>query len=146
MVPETLLFINANGTTVDLDLMTAFFNPDYIKQNGIEGLIRGASQNIMEEVDTFVVEALRSNLFGPPDPTTKIMLDLASLNIQRGRDHGLADYNSLREAYGLPRVKNFADITSDVNLQNKLSLFMIILIQLILGLEDYLKIMFPEHR
>jgi hypothetical protein len=42
------------------------------------------------------------------------------LNIQRGRDHGLADYNSLRAVYGLPKVTSFAQITSDVALQGKL--------------------------
>jgi hypothetical protein len=47
-------------------------------------------------------------------------LDLASLNIQRGRDHGLADYNTMRAAYGLPRVTSFAQITSNTDLQNKL--------------------------
>jgi hypothetical protein len=47
-------------------------------------------------------------------------MDLASLNIQRGRDHGLADYKSVRAAYGLPRVTSFADITSDTAVQQKL--------------------------
>src|SRR5262249_9667350 len=46
--------------------------------------------------------------------------DLASLNMQRGRDHGLSDYNTIRVAYGLPRVNSFAQITSDNGLQRKL--------------------------
>src|SRR5262249_33672719 len=46
--------------------------------------------------------------------------DLASLNIQRGRDHGLADYNTVRAAYGLPKVTSFAQITSNTDVQAKL--------------------------
>jgi peroxidase len=40
-------------------------------------------------------------------------LDLAALNMQRGRDHGLPDYNRLRVAYGLPAVSSFASISSN---------------------------------
>ena len=53
------------------------------------------------EVDNFIVEDLRSFLFIHPGNVAG--LDLASFNIQRGREHGLPDYNSLREAYGLPK-------------------------------------------
>src|SRR5205823_10685099 len=42
------------------------------------------------------------------------------LNIQRGRDHGLANYNAVRVAYGLPAVTNFAQITSNTEVQAKL--------------------------
>ena len=30
--------------------------------------------------------------------------------IQRGRDHGLADYNTVRESYGLKRLTSWDDI------------------------------------
>jgi hypothetical protein len=39
--------------------------------------------------------------------------DLAAMDIQRGRDHGIATYNQLREAYGLPRKSTFAAITGE---------------------------------
>jgi hypothetical protein len=34
-----------------------------------------------------------------------VQLDLAAEVIHRGRDHGLPDYNTLRTAYGLQKVK-----------------------------------------
>ena len=36
--------------------------------------------------------------------------DLMAVNIQRGRDHGLPDYNTARVSYGLKRKENFIDI------------------------------------
>ena len=53
------------------------------------------------EVDVHITEDLRSMLFVNPGKVTG--LDLSVFNIQRGRDHGLPDYNSMREAYGLSR-------------------------------------------
>src|SRR5262249_11890786 len=67
--------------------------------------------------DTKVVNSVRNFLFGPPGAGG---LDLASLNIQRGRDHGLADYNSMRAAYGLPRVTDFSQITANADVQARL--------------------------
>ena len=63
---------------------------------------------VMPEDD--IVDGVRNFLFGPPGAGG---FDLASLNIQRGRDHGLADYNATRAAYGLPRATSFDQITSD---------------------------------
>ena len=40
-------------------------------------------------------------------------MDLASLNIQRGRDHGLNDINSTRVALGLSPYDDFFDLTGD---------------------------------
>ena len=46
--------------------------------------------------------------------------DLASMNIQRGRDHGLADYNQTRIDIGLDPVYDFSDITSNMDMQQTL--------------------------
>jgi peroxidase len=120
--PISFNFINDSGQKVAVDgkvsLTEAFFNPTLFKQTGVEGILKYAASTRAEEIDTQVVGSLRNFLFGAPGQGG---LDLASLNIQRGRDHGLADYNSIRAAYGLPRVSSFAQITSDVELQEKLA-------------------------
>ena len=36
-----------------------------------------------------------------------------ALNIQRGRDHGLPDYNTIRVTYNLPRIDNWTKINEE---------------------------------
>ncbi|XP_012281785.1 dual oxidase 2 isoform X2 [Orussus abietinus] len=69
----------------------------------IERLLMGMSVQLCEEEDHKIVEDLRGHLFGPLEFSRR---DLMALNIQRGRDHGLPDYNTARMAYNLPRVEN----------------------------------------
>jgi hypothetical protein len=80
-------------------------------------IMKGLASQKMQEIDEKVVDDLRNFLFGPPGAGG---LDLAALNLQRGRDHGLPSYNHLREYYGLPPVQGFSDITSNTDLQNSL--------------------------
>ena len=87
-------------------LRDAFFTPDYVKQHGADDVLLGACHDAMHEVDGFVVEDLRSFLFGPPGVPHGMMHDLPALNIQRGRDHGLAGYKTMRESFGLLAVSN----------------------------------------
>ncbi|MCA9049617.1 MAG: peroxidase [Planctomycetaceae bacterium] len=101
----------------EVALSEAFFNPDLLSETGIDSILKYLSADPSSEVDPIVVDSVRNFLFGPPGAGG---LDLASLNIQRGRDHGLADYNTTRESFGLPRVTSFAEITSDPELQSGL--------------------------
>lgn len=95
----------------ELELRDMFFDPQKIINNGIEPYIAGLADEVMQEVDTRIVEDVRSFLFGAP--TANKMLDLAALNIQRGRDHGLPDYNQCRINLGLKAKEKFKDITED---------------------------------
>ncbi|KIC16241.1 peroxidase family protein [Leisingera sp. ANG-Vp] len=119
LLSANLQRVGEDGTRYDpLALRDAFFQPELMKQDSmIEDIIRGAASQTAEAIDTKVVEDVRSFLFGPPGAGG---FDLAALNIQRGRDLGVASYNDLREALGLARADSFDDITSDAGLAAKL--------------------------
>ena len=101
-----------------LPLRDAFFNPAEVIDVGIEPYLRGLTWQYAQEVDCFVIDDVRNFLFGPPGAGG---FDLASLNIQRGRDHGLPHYNAVRNAYGLPNILAFAEMTSDPVAQARLT-------------------------
>lgn len=58
------------------------------------------------------------HLFGPLEFSRR---DLAALNIQRARDHGIPDYNTVRSAYGLPRLTSWDEMNNDTEMQNGVS-------------------------
>ncbi len=119
MVTNHLTLFDDNGNnTGTLALRDAFFTPSYIANNDIEEVLNGLAQQFQEEIDAKIVENLRSFLFTPAPPGPGF--DLAALNIQRGRDHGLCHYNAFRQFYLGAPAASFADITSDIDLQNQL--------------------------
>jgi Ca2+-binding RTX toxin-like protein len=101
--------LNADGTVAmeadgitpklnDIGLIQAFLNPVEYAKFGSEAaaqIIQGTTHQIGSEIDEFTTGALRNNLVGLP-------LDLAAINIARGRDTGVAPLNVLRaELYAL---------------------------------------------
>lgn len=119
MIGQDIEFLNNEGLPVSeaLPLRSSFFAPSVVAEEGIDTIMKYLASDRSQEIDSMVIDDLRNFLFGPPGAGG---LDLAALNIQRGRDHGLASYNATRVAYGLRPVRTFAEITSNVNLQNAL--------------------------
>ena len=118
MVNENVPLVDKQGNPVDdgaLSLRESFFQaPNLLtERNDIDPILRGLASQRHQALDTKLVDGLRNNLFGPPGSGG---LDLAALNIQRGRDHGLGTYNETRAAMGLEPAKSFSDITSDKTL------------------------------
>jgi len=110
----TLLRLDAQGEEVaegHLPLRDAFFSPQrLVDEGGIEPILRGLAAQTCQDVEVQVIDDVRNCLFGAPGSGG---FDLASLNIQRGRDHGLPSYNEVREAFGLARALSFEELTSD---------------------------------
>jgi len=68
-----------------------------------------ASQ-ISEREDNIITPDLRGSVFGALDFNRR---DLMAVNIQRGRDHGLPDYNTARAAFGLPKWESFTEFAKN---------------------------------
>lgn len=118
MVADDIAMRDNNCDTVEpgsLDLVEAFWNPQLLVDYGVEPFIKGNASHLQYETDTKINSTLRNFLFGSPNDSIRFGIDLGSLNIQRGRDHGLPDYNTVRQYYTGNALTNFSQITSDVN-------------------------------
>ena len=122
LLSPQLLRLNKKGKEIKhghLALRDAFFSPNrIINEGGIEPLLRGLVSQPCQDLDELIIDDVRNFLFGQPGQGG---FDVASLNIQRGLDHGLSSYNATRVALGLPAVVNFDEITSDPIKRAKLS-------------------------
>lgn len=91
----------------DIPLSRSYQAPNLYREMGPDPVIAGLIGIPSEQIDVYIVDGLRNLLFGP------LNLDLAVINIQRGRERGLCDFNTARELYGLSRLNRFEDITDD---------------------------------
>ena len=91
---------------VELPLKDVFFNISIVRTFDIGVLLKGLSIHRQYETDLKVNNGLRNTLFGP------VGLDLVSINLQRGRDHGLPDYNKVRRFYTGSAANAFSQIAT----------------------------------
>lgn len=123
----TLQRLDAQGNEIDeghLPLREAFFSPALFEpttQSGddsIAPILRGLAAQRCQQIDASVIDGVRNFLFGTPPSAG---FDLVSLNIQRGRDHGLPSYARAREDLGLPPITDFSDITNRADNADRLA-------------------------
>jgi len=123
MLPPDLLRIEDDGVSAPegpLPLAEAFFLPSNLASPGeLERILRGLATLTQQEIDSKVVDGVRNFLIG--DPVSGVLLDLASLNVQRGRDHGLPTYNQMRATLGVGAKASFADVSTDPDVDRALA-------------------------
>lgn len=118
LLSSNLHLLDDDGESTHVGLRDAFFRPAFYDDRDIAEVLRGFATQRAQNVDALVIDDVRNFLMrGPGGPA----FDLVALNIQRGRDHGLSDFNTVREAYGLDPVTSFADISSDADVRQALA-------------------------
>ncbi|XP_013378732.1 dual oxidase 2-like isoform X2 [Lingula anatina] len=89
-----------------------YWNPqEAVLESGVEELMMGMASQITEREDNIITPDLRGFVFGTLDFSRR---DLMAVNIQRGRDHGLPDYNTARKFLQLKPREKWEDINQDL--------------------------------
>ena len=111
---------------IDLDKIILFkkkiFNFSISFNNGgVDSIFLGLINEPAAKYDNNVVDTLQNHLFEFIGADGSIQaFDLATLNINRGRDHGIPPYNKIRELCGLKKATTFQDLL-DVMTQDKIN-------------------------
>lgn len=114
MVSANIVMVRNDGSaSIDgrFHFKEAFFQPELVSEAvTVDHILKGVASKRMQEIDPFVVDDLRNFLFAQPGQGG---MDLISINLQRGRDHGVPSLNETRLALGLEAYDSFAEISSD---------------------------------
>ncbi len=98
MMVETIDRLDPAFASSEIGLIEAFLNPLAFDGGTIDAdiaagaIVRGTTRQLGNEIDEFVAEALRNNLLGLP-------LDLATINLARGRETGIPSLNAARAEF-----------------------------------------------
>ncbi|KAG7204449.1 hypothetical protein KM043_004884 [Ampulex compressa] len=102
--------------TSTLQLAEHFFKPNVIETNEVfDGLLRGLATQTSQKMDVSLTSDITNRLY--TSNISNLGLDSISLDIQRGRDHGLPGYNYYRKYCGLTAAKSFDDFSDHIPLE-----------------------------
>lgn len=98
-----------------LELRKAFFSPwRIVDEGGIDPLLRGmfaVAAKLKRPTENLNIE-LTDHLF---ESAHAVALDLAAINIQRGRDHAIPGYIEFRKFCNMSEVETFDDLRNEIS-------------------------------
>lgn len=107
-----LLDANFDRVAPDVPLIKAFFNNKLVQREGIEPVLLGLLANESQGTNREMAAGLTKHLFQQPE--SEHGFDLAALNIQRGRDHGLPGYGAWRRECNLSHADIFQETSYEI--------------------------------
>lgn len=120
---------DANPDGAGISLAEDFFDPNLLNPAGvvdpltghtssdIGAVLKGEADGVSNADDLMAISDIRNLLFGNGGLGGQ---DLMALDVERGREHGIPNYNALRVDLGLPAVTSFSQITSNATVQHEL--------------------------
>lgn len=115
-IPDFLHVVGKDGNVLDKHLFSEVFNrptlmyEEYASGTSpIDAIVRALFHRPMEIVNKQFTKQITTRLFSE-NPPNGLGTDLVSLNIQRGRDHGIPGYCEWRQWCGLSVPKRFKDM------------------------------------
>ncbi len=126
---------NGQDVADSVPLEQDFFDPNLLTGQGqatttdpltgltstsIGAVLKGDADGNSQASDVETINEVRDELFNEVVPGVGYGQDLIALDIQRARDQGIGSYNEVRQALGLKPVTSFAQITSNVTVQQEL--------------------------
>lgn len=110
LVQSAFNFQTIDGQLIQqFKLRHIFNNPASLYREGnYDGCIHSMINEPSQSLDNHFSEEITNHLF--QDTNSSFGMDLVTINIQRGRDHGLPGYNFFRQACGLPKIQSFRQL------------------------------------
>ncbi|XP_037956398.1 chorion peroxidase [Teleopsis dalmanni] len=101
-----------NNVDEVINIPDVMFNPSRMRKRSFyDNMLNTLVFQPMQTVDTSVTRGLSRFLFRGHNP---FGIDLAAINIQRGRDQGLHCYNDYLELMGHRKLRSFKQLPSDI--------------------------------
>jgi hypothetical protein len=97
----------------DVPIHQAIGRPDLVPRMQLGVLLQGIDIQMEYRNDEVTDHLLRNIMCPAPATEPACITDLAALDVERSRDHGMPSYNQLRQAYGLPPKTSFTAITGE---------------------------------
>ncbi|PVD19736.1 hypothetical protein C0Q70_20227 [Pomacea canaliculata] len=105
---------NEPRNVTSLRLCNQFWDSQDVVRNNLDEILRGMLFTYSEREDPIISPDLRASFYGSYEFTRQ---DVVGLEIQRDRDHGIADLNTVLQAYGLPAITSWNQLQQAQDLQ-----------------------------
>ncbi|XP_043221508.1 peroxidase-like isoform X1 [Amphibalanus amphitrite] len=112
LLPSTIERWSVTGKYIDSSRLSQQLRQPYdIYKGGFcDQYTMGLMNQAAQAMDDAVSQEVTNHLFQMPEH--RFGMDLAAINMQRGREHGIPGYNDYREYCGLPRIRDFYELNS----------------------------------